>query len=176
MSKEKIFKELITEMAKDGEISSSEYAILIEKGKDLGLDKSTVDILIKLELASDSDDSYSAPVFEDSKDNYEESYSDDVIVFKSAITRGGSVLTPDVIEIHNDSIIYKKRNKFLINVDSTTVPLGNISSVKLDTSLWGTDIIITTYGEGKIEVKKFSRTDAKEIARLISERQRKFRR
>jgi len=39
MSKEKIFKELITVMAKVGNISPSEYEILLEKGKDLGFDK-----------------------------------------------------------------------------------------------------------------------------------------
>lgn len=38
MSRERVFKDLIAAMAKDGEISSSEYAMLIEKGKDLGFD------------------------------------------------------------------------------------------------------------------------------------------
>ena len=50
MSKEKIFKELISEMTKNGDVSSSRYEILLEKGEDLGFDKNTVDLLIKLEL------------------------------------------------------------------------------------------------------------------------------
>jgi hypothetical protein len=35
MSKEKLFKEFIAERVKDGKISSSEYNLLIEKGKNL---------------------------------------------------------------------------------------------------------------------------------------------
>ncbi len=169
MSKEKIFKELIVEMAKDGEVSSSEYEILLEKGKDLGFDKNTVDLLIKLELADSSDRS-----FDDEKDNdTTEQVEDEDHVFKSAITRGGAILTPDIIIINNNSVTYKKRNKYLINVDSITISISKISSIEIDSGLWGTDIIIKSYGEGEIVGKKFIKSDAKEIKRLIQERQNK---
>lgn len=169
MSKEKIFKELLAEMSKDGEISSSEYAILLEKGNDLGFDKNTVDLLIKLELSDFTAERYC----ENSEpDNHEEN-EEGQYKFKSAITRGGSVLTPDIIIVDNDSVTYKKRNKYLINVDTITVPISKISSVELDTSLWGTDIIIKTFGAGEIIGKKFTKSDAKEIRSLIQERQRK---
>ena len=169
MSKEKIFKELIAEIAKDGDISSSEYSILLEKGKDLGFDKNTVDLLIKLEFSDFADDNYN----ENIESDLGETEDDGQYKFKSAITRGGGVLTPDIIVIDNDSVTYKKRNKYLINVDSITVPISKISSVELDTSLWGTDIIIKTFGAGEIIGKKFTKSDAKEIKRLIQERQRK---
>ncbi len=66
--------------------------------------------------------------------------------FRSAITRGGSVLTPDIITIAQNKVIYKKRNSYLINVDTISIPISKISSVELDTSLWGSDIIIQSYG------------------------------
>lgn len=168
MSKEQIFKELITEMAKDGEISSSEYAILIEKGKDLGLTSSTIDILIKMELSDFSKEDFS--LTEKSQTSQHQA-SQEVYNFSSAITRGGSILTPDRIVIDSKTLTYKRRNKHLINVDSTTVPISKISSVTLDTSILGTDIIIKTFGAGEIIAKKFTKADAREIERLIRERQ-----
>jgi hypothetical protein len=137
LSKEKIFKELIVKMAKEGDISSSEYAILLENGKDLGFDKSTVELLIKLEISDFSEDNYN----ENIESDLGETEDDGQYKFKSAITRGGGVLTPVIIVIDNESVTYKKRNKYLINVDSITIPITKISSVELDTSLWGTDII-----------------------------------
>ena len=169
MSKEIIFKELITEMTKDGEINPSEYTIILEKGKDLGFDKNSIDLLIKLELAEFSDNAYT-------DNNDSETYENEEngrYTFKSAITRGGGILTPDVIIIDNDSISYKRRNQYLINVDSITVQISKISSVELDTSLLGTDIIIKTFGAGEIIGKKFTKSDAKEIRKLIKERQKK---
>lgn len=165
MSKEKLFKELISNMAEDGEITSSEYEILLEKGKDLGFDKKTVDLLLEMELSDFSENSYS-----DSEEN--EIEENETFTFKSAITRGGEILTPDIIIIDNDSVTYKKRNKYLINVDSITVPISKISSVELDTSLWGTNIIIKTFGAGEIIGNKFTKSDAKQIRKLLQERQR----
>ena len=168
MSKEKLFKELIANMAEDGEIASSEYEILLEKGKDLGFDKKTVDLLIEMELTEFSENSYS----DNSGSEENEIDDNETFTFKSAITRGGGILTPDIIIIDNASVTYKKRNKYLINVDSITVPISKISSVELDTSLWGTDIIIKTFGAGEIIGNKFAKSDAKQIRKLIQERQR----
>jgi hypothetical protein len=168
MSKEKLFKELIANMTENGEITSSEYEILLEKGKDLGFDKKTVDLLIEMELSDFSENSYR----ENSESAENEIEENETFTFKSAITRGGGILTPDIIIIDNDSVTHKKRNKYLINVDSITVPISKISSVELDTSLWGTDIIIKTFGAGEIIGNKFTKSDAKQIRKLIQERQR----
>ena len=168
MSKEKLFKELIANMAEDGEITSSEYEILLEKGKDLGFDNKTIDLLIEMELSDYSENSYS----NNSESEENEIKENETLTFKSAITRGGGILTPDIIIIDNDSVTYKKRNKYLINLDSITVPISKISSVELNTSLWGTDIIIKTFGAGEIIGNKFTKSDAKQIRKLIQERQR----
>ncbi len=170
MSKESIFKELIVEMTKDGKISSSEYSILLEKGKDLGFNKNSIDLLIKLELAEFSGNNYAENIGPETIENE----GNGTYTFKSAITRGGRILTPDIIIIDSDSVSYKRRNKYLINVDSISVQISKISSIELDTSLLGTDIVIKTFGGAEIIGKKFSKSDAKEIRRLIQERQRKL--
>lgn len=167
MSKEKIFKELISEMAKDGEISPSEYTILIEKGKDLGLTKKMVDLLIKLELTDHSEKGFHSP---DSSATVDDNTS--THTFRSAITRGGSILLPDRIIIDANSVTYQKRNKHFINVDTITVSINKISSVTIDTSIWGTDIYIKTFGAGEIIGKRFTKSDALKIKEIITQRQR----
>jgi hypothetical protein len=169
MSKEKLFKELISVMAKSGSITDAQYNLLLDKGNDLGLSKEAVDILIRLEQdeplintpVSNAPSSVKPPVVDNNE--YE---------FKSAVTRGGAVLTPDTIVVTADKVIYRKRNKFLINKDSTTIPISRVSSVELDTSILGTDITIKSYGQGVIIGSKFTKADALEIQRLIYERQK----
>lgn len=169
MSKEKLFKELISSMAKDGEVSPSEYELLIEKGNDLGFDRETIDLLIKMELEEPSTDSYQNE--SDSGVDEDETEESGRFTFKSSFVRGGGILTPDVIIIDDDTVTYRKRNKYLINVDTVTVSISKISSVELNTSLLGTDIIIKTFGAGEIVGENFTKSDAKEIRRLIQERQ-----
>lgn len=189
MSKEKLFKDLITAMVSDGGVSQAGYQILLEKGKELGLNKETVDILIKLESAQASGEA--SIVFESSSDEaiqednnflnsdckYSHSerrqqYIDDrVYEFKSSITRFGPILTPHIIKVYPDKIEHRKRNKHLINVDSVVIAIKNIASVRVDTKIWGADIYIKSYGAGLIEGKNFTINDARKIQNLIKERQ-----
>jgi hypothetical protein len=167
MSKERIFKELIAQFASDGIIDNHEYALLLEKGKDMGFDKTIVDLLIKMELSEFSSESYDK-VDDHTRSGkaYKETYR-----FVSAFTRGGSIITPDIIIIEWDSVTYVKRNKYLINTDSISVPISKISSVEIDTGLLGTDIIIKTFGSGEIIGRRFTKSDARKIKQLIQERQ-----
>jgi hypothetical protein len=175
MSKVELFNELISQTAKDGKISSSEYSILLKKGEEIGLEKDTVDVLIKIELEKNNDSEaendfvFEENSFEEIKDS--EKQENEEFEFRSAITRGGNILTPDIIIIDNKTVTYKKRNKYLINVDAVSIPISKIASVELDTSLWGTDIIIKSYGAGEIKGKNFTKSDAKKIKRIISEKQ-----
>ena len=90
--------------------------------------------------------------------------------FRAAITRGASLINPDTIEITDSSVIFKKRKIYLLGYDSILVRFPKISSVELNTSLIGTDIIVHSFGEGTIEGHRFALNDAKEIQRLIEER------
>jgi hypothetical protein len=192
MSAEKLYNELINSMIRGGGISTAGYNILLEKGKELGFNKETVDILIELEKKKLSGDSYDYEESTEDSDYYYEStereqysgssrdYSknrnrnkpdDTVYEFKSAITRLGPILTPHVIKIYSDKVEYRKRNKHLFNVDSTVIPINKIASVKVDSHIWGADIIIKSYGAGEILGKCFTISDAKKIQRIIQERQ-----
>lgn len=52
METEKIFLNLIKEFSKDGKISATERAILINKATSLGIDESSLNLLIQMELGS----------------------------------------------------------------------------------------------------------------------------
>ena len=59
----------------------------------------------------------------------------DTLEFSSNILLGGSVLAPDKIIITNTSVVYKKRNKYLIGTDESSIPFNRISSVEIDRRL-----------------------------------------
>ncbi len=176
MSKEDIFRQLISEICRDGSVNDAEMHIILQKGKELGLTQQTIKLMIDFELSEKG--SQTEEISRESTQNISNSIleseeEEDRHVFRSAITRGGSILTPDIIVIEGDTITYRKRNKYLINVDSTSMKISNISSVELDTSIWGTDIIIKSFGAGTIVCKKFSLRDARKIKRLVIRKQKK---
>jgi hypothetical protein len=170
MAKEQIFKDLLKVLVQGGPLNDVQYNILLEKGAEIGFNKQAVDLLIQLEQL----DSGNQPVAQPSQYHSPEKpiADNNEYEFKSAITRGGAVLTPDTIVVTADKVIYRKRNKFLINKDSITIPISRVSSVELDTSILGTDITIKSYGQGVIIGSKFTKADALEIQRLIYERQK----
>ena len=88
-------------------------------------------------------------------------------VFKAAFTRGASPINPEIIEVTDKFVIYKKRKIYLIGYDTIMIPISKISSVEINTGLIGTEIIIQSFGEGTITAHRFSLNNAKEIKRLI---------
>lgn len=89
--------------------------------------------------------------------------------FKSAITRGGNAVLPEIINVTEFDVTWKKRNKSLISSDSISIPVNSITSVEIDTSLIGTIIKIKSQGQSEIVASNFTATDAKEIKRLINQ-------
>lgn len=94
--------------------------------------------------------------------------------FKSAVSRFGSILTPDVIIISDDGVTFRKRHKNLITVDEKTIQYSRISSVEINTSLIGTTIKINSNGGcgDDIVAHKFTLSDAKEIKKIILDHQK----
>lgn len=90
--------------------------------------------------------------------------------FKSNILLGGSILSPDRIVVTDSQVIYKKRNKYLIGIDESSIPFSRISSVEIDRKLIDSDIIIYSTGNQTIIARDFSIADAKEIKKIIEER------
>lgn len=89
--------------------------------------------------------------------------------FKSAITRGGGILTPERIIIYEKTVTWKKRNKMLIGVDSISIARDKISSVELDDKVWGVDITIHSFGGNPIFARCFTAVDAIKIKALLTE-------
>ena len=90
--------------------------------------------------------------------------------FKSNILLGGSILSPDRIVVTDSQVIYKKRNKYLIGTDESSIPFSRISSVEIDRKLIDSDIIIYSTGNQTIIAGDFSIADAKKIKKIIEER------
>ena len=88
-------------------------------------------------------------------------------IFKAAFTRGASPINPEMIEITDKFVIYKKRRIYLIGYDTIMIPISKISSVEINTGLIGSEIIIQSFGESTIKAHRFALNDAKEIKRLI---------
>lgn len=91
------------------------------------------------------------------------------IEFKSAITRGGKILTPQRIEITENAVTLKQRNKMLIGIDRTSIPRKKIASIEIDDKVWGVDIYIYSLGKAKIVANNFTLADAKRIKSLLSD-------
>ena len=90
--------------------------------------------------------------------------------FTSNMLLGGNVITPDRLIVGATSVIYRKRNKYLIGVDESSIPYRQISSVEIVRHLIDADIIIYGSGNKKIEAKDFSVSNAKRIKQLIEDR------
>ena len=87
--------------------------------------------------------------------------------FTASLIRGASPINPDTIEITYKYIIYKKRRLYLIGYDKIVIPINKVSSVEINTGIIGTEIRITSFGEGIIHSDPFSWSDVEEIKRLI---------
>jgi len=88
--------------------------------------------------------------------------------FKSAMTRGGGILTPEHILVNERTVTWRKRNKILIGFDSISIPLDKISSVELDDKVWGVDIKIHSFGGNSIFARCFTAADAKKIKTILT--------
>lgn len=87
--------------------------------------------------------------------------------FVASFIRGASIINPDTIEVDDTNVVYKKRRIYLVGYDQITIPIAKVSSIEIDSAIIGTDITITSLGEGIIHAHRFSIWDAKEIKRLI---------
>jgi hypothetical protein len=88
--------------------------------------------------------------------------------FQSSITRGGDALTPEKITITDRLVTWSKRNKFLIGVDSISIPLNKIASIELNEKMIGVDITINSSGDTCIIARNFTASDAHEIRKELS--------
>lgn len=91
------------------------------------------------------------------------------MIFKSDFFRSGLLLRPYILEICNENLHAKRRNKNLVTSNEIIIPLNKIAGVKIYHHLIGTDIII--YGNSAktlIVLIGFSFKSAKAIKKLIT--------
>jgi hypothetical protein len=58
--------------------------------------------------------------------------------FIASFLRGASPINPDIIEVTDQFVIFKKRKLYLIGYDSILIPFTKISSVEINTGIIGT--------------------------------------
>ena len=94
--------------------------------------------------------------------------------FKSDLTRLGPILTPYELEIDDYYIRYSRRNKNLINKDKMTISIDNVAAIKIDASLLGTTLIISSFGGEDIIIKKMNIQDAYLAQEVIENRKKEL--
>jgi len=95
--------------------------------------------------------------------------------FTSDITRLGPILTPYVLEIDDNFVRYSRRNRSLLNKDKSTMSIDQISNVRVNASLLGTDLIISGYGNDPIIIRRMNIQDAYAAEKIINNQREKLR-
>lgn len=88
--------------------------------------------------------------------------------FTSDVTRLGPILTPYILEIDDNIIRYTRRNKNLLNKDRMSIDIANVAAVKVDASLFGTTLTISSFGGEDIIIKKMNIQDAYKAEEVIN--------
>jgi len=83
-------------------------------------------------------------------------------------------LTPYILEIDDNLVTFSKRNRNLFNKDQMTMSIDNIAAVKIDATLFGTTLTISSFGGEDIVIRKMNISDAKEAARIINNLRKKL--
>ncbi len=73
------------------------------------------------------------------------------------------------VDMEHKSLTVRRRNWHLISVDEEVVRFTTIRSVKVDTHLFGADLVVKV-PSGKIEVHYLSKKVARKIANLLLNR------
>jgi len=93
--------------------------------------------------------------------------------FSASRVTGGNVLFPDQIVINEEAQMFTYRKKKLIGYDETSIRFSSIGSVSRSAGLIFCDITIETSGGVTILANGFTRSDANEIVRILTNRQTK---
>ena len=86
--------------------------------------------------------------------------------FKPSITRGGSVLTPDIITVDDKYFTWKRRNDNLIRFSTLKIPKEEIRML-IDNQIISSTMIFYHFGIEILTAKNFTKQDAKSIQSLL---------
>lgn len=91
---------------------------------------------------------------------------DRILLFKSSIFFGGSLISTDVIEI-DDVFITHRRKSLFKSTKSTSIPIANVVNISLRKSCTGVNIFIESLAHRHFKGIGFSRKAAREINTAI---------
>ena len=83
--------------------------------------------------------------------------------FYRLLKKDWNPLTPNIININDDYVEYRRRNWFLISSDSEMFHFQNIIGVDVNKGLFGATIIIKSNGSNDIRAWGFSKKNADTI-------------
>ena len=83
----------------------------------------------------------------------------------SRVSGDGNAVFPDKLIIDDEYVVYQKSR--VIGRKEIRIKHSAIGSVSIDSHILFADVIIETNGGQKIVARGFSRSDAKEISRLL---------
>ena len=89
--------------------------------------------------------------------------------FFRLIRKDYNPLTPDILEIDDQVIHHKRRNWYLLSTNYQKYHFENIIGIDVRQELFGADIVIETTGRGTVQVRGFSKREARQISGLCSE-------
>lgn len=76
--------------------------------------------------------------------------------------------TPNIIEIDDRNIEYRRRNWYLISVDTNSLNFQNVIGIDIDKHLFGATIKIKSSGDKHILIHGFSKKKANKIKEICS--------
>lgn len=76
--------------------------------------------------------------------------------------------TPNVLNIDDKHIEYRRRNWYLISVDSENLHFQNVTGITVDKHLFGSTLLIKSTGNDPIKVHGFSKKKANKIKEICS--------
>ena len=87
-------------------------------------------------------------------------------LFKAAIKKI-TPLVPEMIEITDHYVIYKKRKIYFLGYDTTAIPISKIHSIEINANVTSTELIIQSVDDDIIKARRFALEDTLEIKLLI---------
>jgi len=78
--------------------------------------------------------------------------------------------TPNILTIDDDYIEHRRRNWYLISVDTENLHFQNITGITIDTHLFGATLLIKSKGTVPIKVHGFWKKQARRIKEISSQR------
>ncbi len=91
-----------------------------------------------------------------------------VYKFKSSVINGGRPFMPDIIEIDDSYVTFRKKKSIFSALHTISIPLQNIVNIKVSKSGYGVNILIESFSKSSILGKGFSASEASEIKRLLT--------